>query len=450
MNIVIVGVGKLGKILTKHLLDEKHDITIIDKNASRIEEMVNELDVVGYCGNGASYQTQLNAYVNKSDILIATTPSDELNILCCLVAKKLGVKQTIARVRNPEYEKQVSIMHDELGISMTINPERDSATEISRMLQFPGALKVETFAKGKVSLIEIKLEKGSPLHNRTLVSLREKYNTILVCAVQRGNEVFIPKGDFVLQENDNIYITAESKDITNLLKNLNILTEKTKSTMIIGGGKISYYLAEKLIKAGIYVKIIETDYQRCVELNDTLPKAMIIHADGTNNSVLLEEGIQNMDSLVTLTGMDEANIIISTFAKSYCDKVVTKVNNSNYAPILKKIGLDSVFSPKEISSNNVIRYIRGVSSVSKGSEFKTLYRLVENKIEAIEFLISEENEYTNIPIKDLKIKNNVLLSCIIRKDEIIIPQGKDVIMPYDTIIIVAANSTISDVANIFE
>ena len=450
MNIVIVGAGKIGRILTQHLVDENHNITIIDNNPNKIEELVNEYDVVGYCGNGASYQTQFNASVNKNDVLIATTESDELNILCCLVAKKLGVKQTIARVRNPEYEKQVTLMNDELGISMTINPERDSANEISRMLQFPGALKVETFANGKVSLIEIKLEKGSPLHNKTLISLREKYNTILVCAVQRGTEVFIPKGDFKLQENDNIYITAESKDITNLLKNLNILTEKTKSTMIIGGGKISYYLAQKLIKAGIYVKIIENQHQRCIELNDMLPKAMIIHADGTNNRVLLEEGIGQIDSLVSLTGMDEANIIISTFAKSYCDKVVTKVNNSNYATILEKIGLDSVISPKEISSSNVIRYIRGMSSVSKGSEFKTLYRLVENKIEAIEFLISEENEYTNIPIKDLKIKNNVLLSCIIRKDEIIIPQGKDVILPYDTLIIVAANSTISDVANIFE
>lgn len=451
MNIVIVGVGKLGKKITQHLIEENHDVTIIDNNSHRIEEIVNEFDTVGYCGNGASYETQKNALVEKADVLIATTPSDELNILCCLVAKKIGVKQTIARVRNPEYENQVSLMNDELGISLTINPERESAKEIARILQYPGALKVETFANGKVCLLEIKLEKGSSLHDRSLSLFREKYSNILVCAVKRGNDIIIPKGDFILKENDYMYITAAASDSTKLLKNLGIISEKTKSTLIIGGGKISYYLAEELIDYGITVKIIENKLQRCEELSELLPKAIVVYGDGTNNRILLEEGIDKVDSLVSLTSMDEANIIISTFAKSVnCGKVITKVNNANYAPILGQIGLDSVISPKDVSSSNVIRYVRGISSDNKSSEFKTLYKLVDNKIEALEFFISKSTDYTDVPIKDLKLKKNILLSCIIRNNEIIIPQGKDCIKQFDTLVIVATDSAITDVADIME
>ena len=449
MNIVIVGAGKLGRTLTKHLSFENHNITIIDTKPTVVENIVNEYDVMGYCGNGASYDTQKNAGVAKANVLIATTASDEVNILCCLVAKKLGVKQTIARVTSHEYAKQVSLMSNELGISMTVNPELDAANEIVRILQFPNAIKVEHFANGKVNLVEFKIEKGSILHNKSLIALREKLQlNVLVCAVSREGEVFIPKGNFVLHEGDNVYITADAKSIVDFFKKLNILKDKLKSSMIIGGGKISYYTAQKLLSSGITVKIIEPNLDICNDLSDILPKAMIINGDGTNHELLLEEGLLSTDSLVSLTGMDETNIIISSFAKAQnCGKVITKVNNANYGFIIGNIGLDTVISPVEISSSNIIRYVRGMES-TRGSEFKTLYRLVDNKVEALEFLISKKTSYTSIPLKDLKFKNDILLACIIRENNIIIPSGKDTIEPLDTLIIITGNSFIKDVSDI--
>lgn len=449
MNIVIVGAGKLGRILTKHLSAENHNITVIDNKPSVVESIVNDYDVMGYCGNGASYDTQKNAGVAKADILIATTISDEVNILCCLVAKKLGVTQTIARVTNHEYAKQVSLMRNELGISMIVNPNLDAANEIARILQIPNAIKVENFANGKVNLVEFKIEKGSVLNDLSLIAFREKFQlNVLVCAVSRNGEIFIPKGDFVLKEGDNVYITATTKSIIDFFKRLNILKDKLKSAMLIGGGKISYYTAQKLLANGIDVKIIDNKKSICDDLSDLLPKAIIINGDGTDHELLLEEGLLSTDSLVSLTGMDETNIIISSYAKSKgCSKIITKVNNSNYGFIVGNIGLDTVITPVEISSNNIIRYVRGMTN-KRGSEFKTLYRLVNNKVEALEFLISKKTKYTSIPLKDLKFKENSLLACIIRENNIIIPSGKDTIEPLDTLIIITANSFIKDVSDV--
>lgn len=451
MKIVIVGVGKFGRELTQHLSNENHDITVIDMKADIIDDIVNQYDVMGYCGNGASYNTQIDASIKKSDLLISTTSTDEANILCCLVAKKLGIKQTIARIRNPEYARQAQIMANELGVSLTLNPDLDTAREIFRILRFPSALKVETFANGKVDLVEIKIEKDSVLNGKSLTEIRSKYQvTILVCAVRREDDVIIPKGDFKLKEGDYVYITAGTKELANAFRKLNLFKNKLKSTMIIGGGKITYYLASLLRENGIDVKIIERDKKICKQLSETLNDVLIINGDGTNQNLLLEEGIENTDSLITLTGMDETNIIISSFAKNLNvnSKIITKVNNSNYDLILKNIGLDSIVSPKDIFSNNIIRYVRGMAK-NRGSEFKTLYRLVGGKVEAVEFFITKETKYTSIPIKDLKIKKDFLLACIIRETKVIIPNGKDTIEPLDGVMIITTQ-LVKDFSDILE
>lgn len=451
MKIVIAGIGKFGKELTEHLSKENHDITVIDKKAETIEEIVNLYDVMGYCGNSASYETQINTGVGKADLFVATTSSDEVNILCCLVAKKLGATQTIARIRNPEYAVQAQIMREELGISLTLNPDLDTAREIFRILQFPSALKVESFANGKVDLVEIKLEKDSLLNNKSLMEIKNKFNVkILVCAVKRGNDVIIPKGDFVLQEGDYVYITSSTKEINNDFRKLKLFKNKLKSALIIGGGKKTFYLASLLLDNDISVKIIEKNKDVCKQLSEQLDDALIINGEGTNQNLLLEEGIENVDALITLTGMDETNIIISSFARNLnCNKVITKVNNTNYDLILNSVGLDSVISPKNIFSSHVIRYARGANK-KRGSEFKTLYRLVGNKVEALEFVISKPTKYTSVPLKDLKIKENHLLACIIRANKVIIPSGKDTLEPLDSVIIITTNTSIKDISDILE
>ena len=440
MNIVIVGLGKYGTLLTDHLSKENHDIIVIDSNAKVIEEVVNQYDVKGYVGNGASYLTQENAGVSKFDLLIATTSTDEVNILTCLVAKKIGIKQTIARVRNPEYSLQAQMMQNELGISMTVNPDYNTALEIFRTIRFPSALTVESFANGKVDLVEFKIDKDSLVSNKSLIEIKDKYKTnLLFCAVVRDDEVIIPNGNFVLQKGDYVYITVSARETSSSFKKLKMFKQKSKTAMIIGGGKITYYLAQMLLDNGIAVKIIEKDYDRCIALSQAFPKALVLHGDATHHNLLLSEGVGEMDALVTLTGQDETNIILSTYAKECgCNKVITKITNGSYDLVLEKTGLESIVEPKELFANNIIRYARGMKN-TRGSEFKTLYRLVDNKVEASEFFVSKPAKYTSIPLKDLKIKKNVLLACIIRKNRVIIPSGLETVEPLDSVFIVSSS-----------
>ena len=451
MNIVIAGLGKFGKELTENLAKEGHNIIVIDTKSNEISNAVNRYDVMGVCGNSASYNILKDASVQKADLFIATTSTDELNILSCLVAKKLGVKQTIARVRNPEYSSQVQLMSNELGINITLNPDLDTAREIFRIMRFPSALQVETFANGKVDLVEIKLDSNSLLNDKTLIEISNKFAVkILVCAVRRGTEVFIPKGDFILKEGDYVYLTASPKEMANAFKKLKIFKEKIKSTMILGGSGIAHYLSKMLVESGISVKLVDKDLEVCKTFSDTIPEALVVNVDGTNHQALVEEGLESVDSLITLTGMDETNIIISSFAQSInCKKVITKVNNTNYDLILHNIGLESVVSPKNIFASNIIKYVRGMEN-DRGSEFKTLYRIVGNKVMALEFSIPKQTKYTSIPLKDLKIKNNHLLACIIRNNKVIIPSGKDTIEPFDSVVIVTTNTKIKDVSDILE
>lgn len=451
MRIVIVGNGKVGQTITEHLSKEGHDIIVIDKNPIVIEELVNTFDVMGIVGNGATLDILKEAEVEKSDLLIAVTSSDELNILCCMVGKKLGVGQTIARVRDPEYSKQIHMMYEELGISMIVNPEMDAANEISRIIRFPAALKVDTFSNGKVDLVEIKLDENSPLVGKSLIAINAKYQIrMLVCAVCREDDVFIPNGDFVLNAKDKIYITASQVEIIKLLKKLDILKGKSKDIIVIGGGRISYYLTKQLENLNISIKLIEKNFEKCQDLSNKLENVTVLHGDGTEHQLLLEEGLEQTDALVCLTGYDEENILISMFAKSQgVEKVITKVNRSNYGQILDTAGINTVITPRDITTNHIIRYVRGMEK-TQGSEFKTLYRLVNNNVEALEFYISSETLYTNIPLKDLKINSRILLACIIRDNQVIIPNGFDVIKPLDTVIVVTTSHSLKDFSDILK
>ncbi len=451
MNIVIVGDGKVGRALTEQLTREGHNIVIVDTNPKVIDEIVNSLDVLGISGNGASYEVQMEAGVDKADLLIAATSSDEINILCCLVAKKIGAKSTIARVRNPEYSKQLTFMRNELGLSLAINPELSAANEIFRILRFPAALKIDSFSRGKVDLVELKVTESSQLDDTALYALEKKYRIkILVCAVQRGENVYIPSGDFILRAGDKIHITGAPKAVDEFIKAVGIVNRKIKTVMLVGGGKIAYYLARQLIGIGMEVKIIEKDEKRANELSDLLPEALIIHADGADHDVLEAEGIDTVDALVALTGMDEENIIISVYANSKTvDKVIAKVNRQSLIGMLGSVGVETVISPKDITASNIVRYVRAMQN-SLGSKVQNLLRIVENRAEALEFRASKDSKCLGIPLQDLKTKSNLLIACISRNSAAIIPGGNDKIIEGDSVIVVTTNQYLQDLDDILE
>ena len=405
MKILVIGDGKVGRAIIEHVSQEGHEIIVIDKNPKVIDDLVNSYDVMGLVGNGASYEVQKNAGVEKMDIVIAATSSDETNILSCIVAKKLGAKSTIARVRDYDYNKQIDLLMDNLGLEMTINPELESANEIMRILNFPQAIHVDTFAKGRVDLVEYLIPENSPLIGESLMNLQQKYQVkVLISAVQRGDEVFIPTGSFVLKAKDRIHITSSSNNVRLFLNKLGLAEVKLKNVMIIGGGKIALYLGEKLIQNKYQVKIIDNDLERCKELSELLPQATIIHGDGTDQKILEEEGLEKTDAIVSLTGMDEENIIISLFAaKQNAKKLITKINKQSFVGLIETIGMSSVVSPKELTAQKIVSYIRAKSN-SRGSNIRTLYKVVNNQIEALEFIAKKNSKVANKPLKDLKLK----------------------------------------------
>ena len=439
MNIVIVGVGKVGLNLVRHLSSEEHNITVIDKDPRLIEYAVNNFDVLGICGNGANFEVQKEAGVEKARLLIAATSSDELNVMCCMIGKKVGARHTIARVRNPEYSKQLHFLKEELGLSMAVNPELEAANEISRILRFPSAIKIDSFSKGRVELAEIRLKENNPLIGKPVSDIYKDYKVeILVCAVRRKDNVFIPSGDFVLEKDDKISITASRKQLSSFMKQLGMYEHSAKNTMIIGGGRIGYYLASQLTELGFRVKIIEIDHERCLELSRLLPKAEIICADGTDKEVLLENGVEQQDGVVCLAQIDEENIITSLYV-SYLGvkKTVTKVNRVSN-DVLTSIGVESVISPKNLAANRIVRYIRALTN-SDGSGVQTMYELVDGEVEALEFRIENEKEYTSIMFKDLPIKDNILICCLIRNNKLIFPRGDDTMEVGDTVIVLTNN-----------
>lgn len=449
MQIIIVGCGNVGATLTEQLSKEGHNITVIDVDGNAVEKVANQYDVMGIVGNGASLAVQNEAGIEDADLMIAVTTSDELNLLCCLIAKKAGDCKTIARVRNPVYNKEVAFIKGELGLSMVINPEYAAACEISRLLKFPSAIKVDIFAKGRIELLKCKLGEGSVLHGRPLTYISGGLGCeVLICAVERGEEVFIPDGSFELREKDIITVVASSRNANEFFRKIGMTMNRIKSCIIVGGGETTYYLAKQLLPMGVGIKIIEQSKERCNELSELLPQAMIIHGDGTDRNLLDEEGLPRIHAFVSWTSLDEENIMLSLYAKSVSKaKTITKVHRISYDEIIDSLDLGSVLYPKNITAEYILQYVRAMQN-SIGSNVETLYRLIENKVEALEFRVNEQSELVGVPLKELRLKDNLLIACINRKGIIITPGGQDSIMLGDTVVVVTTNQGFHDLKDI--
>ena len=452
MNVVIVGDGKVGGTIARQLSGEGHDIIVIDNNAAVLTNAVNTMDIISVEGNGASVAVQKRAGVPHADLLIAATSADEVNMLACLVGKKLGARHTIARVRNPEYLEQITMLKDELGLSMTVNSEMAAAEEISRLLRFPSALKIEPFARGKVELVELKIPEHSVLNGMPLWAIYKEFQVkVLVCAVQREGNVYIPGGDFVLQAGDKINVTAPHLEIANFFRTIGIFRNSVKSVMIIGGGRMAYYLAKEMLSLRVRVKIIEMDMKRCEYLCEMLPEAVVIHGDGTDKELLYEEGLEKTDALVALTGMDEENIVVSLYAKAKkVSKVIAKINRISFDEILDNLDIDGFISPKTIAANNIVRYVRAMKNSVGSSNVETLHRLINDRVEALEFKVREASPVVGVPLKNLKTKDGLLVATIIRKTKVIIPGGNDSIEIGDSVIIVTTNKRLTDLKDILK
>lgn len=449
MKIIIVGCGRVGKTLAEELNREDNEVTIIDKKYSVVEEVSNKFDVMGVVGNGASYKTQLDAGIKKADVLIAVTPSDELNLLCCLIAKKVGNCHTIARVRTPEYDEEIRFVKEALGLAMTINPEYAAAREIARVLRFPSAIKIDTFAKGRVEMLKFRVPAGSSLDGMLVMDIAPKLKAdVLVCAVEREGEIYIPKGDFQLHEKDVISIVAGLKKAAYFFKKIGIETHQVHDTMIVGGGDTAYYLAKELTANGIDIKLIEQNEERCDVLSELLPKAQIICADGSEQIVLIEEGVAQAEAFVALTNMDEENVMLSLFARSQGKgKIATKINRMDFSQVIRELDLDTTVYPKKITAEYILRFVRAMKN-SIGCNVETMYRMFDDKVEALEFVVRENSELIGVPLEQLAIKENTLVACIIRGRNIIIPRGKDEMQKGDSVVIVTTTLGLEDIRNV--
>lgn len=451
MKIIIIGLGTIGKTILKDLSRKGHDITIIDENKDKIETLIGKYDVSGVVGNGACLDIQREAGVKGADLAIVLTNSDELNVFACLVAKKLGVENTIARVRNPDYRKQIMEMKDELGISMIVNPEKDTATEIFNLINLPSIAQVERFAKGRVLLVEIVAEGGCTLVGETLISLGKRLKTkVLICAVQRGQSVIIPTGHFVIEEGDRIHLTSDAKSLRDFLAEVDLVRSPLKNIMIVGGSKIGYYLADELSKKKYKIKLIESNRAVAEALADELPRVTVIHGNGTQHDLLIEEGIEGMDAFVALTDIDEENMVVSMFAnKMKVRKTITQIKNDDLYGMLDELGINNNVSPKDIVANRIISYIRALAN-TRGSNILTLYRLVNDQVEALEFYAKKPERFYDKPFRELKIKENCLVACIIRENEVIIPNGNDCVKLGDSVIVVTTHKNFDDLTDILE
>ena len=440
MNIIIAGCGKVGRALAEQLSREKHDITVIHRKPEAIQQITNIADVRGVVGNGASFEIQMDAGIDTADLMIAVTDADEVNLLCCLIAKKAGGCQTIARVRNPVYHHEIHHIKDELGLSMVINPEWAAAMEMARLLRFPSAIDIDTFANGRIELLRFQLEEQNPLCNNKIKDLHMLSRCeVLICIVERGNKVLIPSGEVELKAGDMISVVASPVNASRFFKTIGIETNQVKNTMIIGGGKISFYLAKRLLEMGIQVKIIEKDRDACERLCEILPKAMIINGDGTDRELLAEEGLAKAEGFAALTNMDEENVMLALYAKSMSKaKKITKVNRNTFDTIIGSLNIGSLIYPKHITSETILQYVRAMQN-SIGSNVETLYRLVDGNAEALEFVIKGKSEVTDIPLQELQLKPHILVCAINRKGKIIIPKGQDCIQEGDSVVIITTD-----------
>jgi len=451
LNIIIVGCGKVGATLTEQLRKEGHDITVIDKDAQAVQSLSDMYDVMGIVGNGASYSVQMEAGIEDTDLIIAVTESDELNLLCCTVAKRVGNCAAIARVRTPDYSEEAGYLREKLGLAMIINPELEAASEVARVLYLPTALEINTFAHGQAEMIKIKIPEGNLMDGQTISSIGKSVSVnILICAIERDGEVFIPSGNFILRAGDLISFTASRQNARTFLKKVGFQTNQVKNTMIIGGGKAAYYLAKQLLNMGISVKIIENDRARCEELSILLPNAIIINGNGTDEELLKEEGIEYVESFVPLTGIDEENIMLTLHAKQISKaKVITKINRITFKNVISSLELGSVIYPRYITSEAIIAYVRAKKD-SMNSNIETLYHMFDSRAEAIEFLVDKESNITNVSLMNLKLKSNLLIALINRNGRIIIPNGNDFIQKDDTVVVVTTHTGLNDIQDILK
>ncbi len=450
MNIVIVGCGKIGSTILSDLLSEGHDIVAVDSDPQVISEISNIYDSMYVCGSGTNCDTLVEAGVERAELFIAATGSDECNMLSCFIAKRMGAKHTIARVRNPEYsEKSFGFMRQQLDISMIMNPDQLAAQDMYYTLKLPGAVKIEYFARRSFEMVELRLKEDSPLCGVKLHELRKSYDAkFLICAVQRGDSVVIPDGNYVLEPGDRIELTAAPSEISKLLKLLGILRKQSKSVMILGASRAAYYLTRMLLASGTAVTMIERDHQRCQHFSELLPGATVICDDGSKQELLMAEGLTSRDAFVSLTGMDEENILVSFFALSQgLPKVITKVNRDELHATAERLGLDSLIASRHVSSNVVSRYARALQN-SLGSNMEALYRILDGKAEAIEFTVHSDCILTGIPLAEMRLRSGILIAGIIRGRKTIIPSGTDCIYVGDHIIVLAAGMQIHQLTDI--
>ncbi len=453
LNIIIVGCGRVGATLVEQLTEEGHDITIIDKDANRVSELCDLYDIMGVVGNGASFGVQIDAGIKDANLIIAVTESDELNLLCCTVAKRVGDCAAIARVRDPDYSVEIGYLRDKLGLAMIINPELEASREMSRILCLPTALEVDTFAHGQAEHIKFKVKKNSMLDGMSLREIGSKSEGVLICAVERDGRIYIPKGDFTINAGDFISFVATRRMARNFFKTIGSKTHQVKNVLIAGGGTSAFYLAKQLLNVGIDVKIIERDADRCERLGELLPKAIIINGDATDEDLLIEEGIETVESFVPLTGSDEENILLTLYAKGISKKdakVITKINRITFDDVINRLDLGSVIYPRYITAEAIIAYVRA-KSASRSSNIETLSYMFEKRVEAIEFNIEQSyRNLTNVPLMKLNIRDDVLLAFINRKGKIIIPSGQDMILPGDTVMIVTTHTGFVNISEIIE
>ena len=449
MKILIVGVGKTGATLAHSLTEEGHDVTVVDSDLSKVNEICDNNDVMGFAGDGMNYAALQEAGIAEADILIAVTGSDEQNLLCCLFAKKTGHCATIARVRNPLYLSEMAFIREQIGLSMIINPEYAAATEMARLLRFPSAIDINSFSKGKVELLTFKIRQNSVLGGKNLTYVRNKIEPdVLFCCVERNGTFYIPDGNFVLQSGDKASVIIAPKKARGFFKKIGIDTHGVREVMIVGGGTMAYYLARQLLELGISVKLIELDGARCNELAERLPHALVIHGDGSDKNLLLEEGLLNTDAFVALTGFDEENVLLSLYVKEVTNaKVVTKVDRISFNSLISKLNLDSIIYPCDITAEYILQYVRTKQN-AMGNNIENLYKLMDDRVEALEFKIGDNAPIVGIPLQEMNLKKDLIICGIIHQGKFILPCGDSTVSVGDSVIVVTAQKKLSDVADI--
>lgn len=450
MKIVIAGGGKVGSVLCTELATEENDIILIEKNEKRLDQLINSNDISGIAGNGASYGIQEEAGVKNCDIFIAVTPADEVNLMACILAKKLGAKYTIARVRNPEYSNHFEPFRESLGVNLMINPELESARSIARIIKFPTILSIQAFAKNKVELIEVEVRPDSPLDNLSLFDFRTRYGEILVCAIRRKEETLIPTGKDHIHAGDHVFVLGSKQTIRKFYRTILPRTKEVHSALIIGGGRLTYYLIDYLKEYRMSIKVIELNRSVAEELSAVYPDVEVILGDGTDQDVLQQEGINNYNAFVSLTGVDEENIIASLYAaRQDVDKVITKVNREILLKIFDGLGMESIITPKRVIANTILHFVRSLGN-NAVSDVEALYRLADNQAEAIQFKVKATSKVIGIPLQTMKTKKNLLVGYIVRDGKLIIPSGQDVIKADDQVIIITKDKYFDDIDDILK